>query len=161
MQKSDAVFLERAADDDAAEIADLYLASRADALPFLRRVHTDDEVRVWVRNVLLRRGETWIARLNGTVVGFVTLIGDDLDQLYLMPGHYRRGIGSQLLAKAKERSPGRLHLFTFQRNKRARAFYQKHGFRIVDLNDGSRNEEGEPDVLYEWRLATPEAGSAD
>jgi GNAT superfamily N-acetyltransferase len=161
VQKNDEVFLERAADDDAAEIADLYLASRADALPFLRRVHTDDEVRVWVRNVLLTRGETWVARLNRSVVGFVTLIGDDLDQLYLLPGHYRRGIGSLLLAKAKERSPGRLHLFTFQRNERARAFYEAHGFRIVGLNDGSRNGEGEPDVLYEWRLATPEAGSDD
>ena len=101
-------------------------------------------------NVLLCRGETWVARLDGHVVGFLTLIGDDLDQLYLRPGHYRRGIGSLLLTKAKERSAGRLHLFTFQRNERARAFYEAHGFRIVNLSDGSRNEEGEPDVLYEW-----------
>jgi ribosomal protein S18 acetylase RimI-like enzyme len=43
-----------------------------------------------------------------------------------------------------------LHPFTFQRNESASAFYEAHGFRIVDLNDGSRNEEGEPDVLYEW-----------
>jgi ribosomal protein S18 acetylase RimI-like enzyme len=101
--------------------------------------------------VLLCRGETWVARLDGHVVGFLTLIGDDLDQLYLRPGHYRRGIGSLLLTKAKERSPGRLHLFTSQRNERARAFYEAHGFLIVNLSDGSRNEEGELDVLYEWR----------
>ena len=84
------------------------------------------------------------------MVGFLTLIGDDLDQLYLRPRYYRRGIGSLLLTKAKERSAERLRLFTFQRNERARAFYEAHGFRIVNLNDGSRNEEGEPDVLYEW-----------
>jgi ribosomal protein S18 acetylase RimI-like enzyme len=161
MQKSDEVSLERATDYDAAEIAELYLASRADALPFLRGAHTDDEVRDWVRNVLLYRGETWIALLNKSVVGFLALIGDDLDQLYLLPGYYRRAIGSLLLAKAKERSPERLHLFTFQRNERARAFYEAHGFRIVDSNDGSRNEEGEPDVLYEWRAASFDAKPTD
>jgi GNAT superfamily N-acetyltransferase len=78
---------------------------------------------------------------------------EDLDQLYLKPGHYRRGIGSQLMAKAKERSPRRLHLFCFQRNLRARAFYESHGFVIADLNDGSRNVEGEPDILYVWQAS--------
>ena len=151
MRDAKDVSVERASVDDGAEIADLYLASRADALPFLRRVHPDDEVRCWIQTVLLCRGETWVARLDGHVVGFLTLIDDDLDQLYLRPGHYRRGIGSLLLTKAKERSAGRLHLFTFQRNERARAFYEAHGFRIVNLSDGSRNEEGEPDALYEWR----------
>jgi len=43
-----------------------------------------------------------------------------------------------------------LHLFTFQRNARARAFYEAHGFRLVDLSDGARNEEGEPDARYDW-----------
>ena len=56
VQKADAVLLKRATGHDAAEIADLYLASRADALPYLRRVHTDDQVRGWILNVLLRRG---------------------------------------------------------------------------------------------------------
>ena len=150
MRDAKDVSVERASVDDGAEISDLYLASRADALPFLRRVHPDDEVRSWIQNVLLRRGETWVARLDGHVVGFLTLIGDDLDQLYLRPRYYRRGIGSLLLTKAKERSAERLRLYMFQRNERARAFYEAHGFRIVNLNDGSRNEEGEPDVLYEW-----------
>lgn len=81
----------------------------------------------------------------------MTVNGEELDQLYLLPGHFRRGLGSLLLDKARERSPARLCLFTFQRNQAARAFYERHSFRIVDVNDGERNEEGEPDVLYEWR----------
>jgi len=55
VQNTDPVLLERTTESDAAVIADLYLASRADALPYLRRVHTDDQVRNWIRNVLLRR----------------------------------------------------------------------------------------------------------
>ena len=142
--------IERAHAADAAEIAALYLASRADALPGLRRVHSDEDVRVWIGTNMLTQGETWVARLDGRIVGFMTLAGEDLEQLYLLPGHYRRGIGSMLLAQAKALRSGQLRLFTFRRNERARAFYEAHGFRIVDLNDGSRNEEGEPDVLYEW-----------
>ena len=60
------------------------------------------------------------------------------------------------LAKAKALSPGGLHLYTFQRNVRARAFYEKHGFTVFDMNDGSRNEEKEPDVRYVW---TPDGAS--
>jgi len=142
--------LEPATEADAAEIAALYLASRADALPFLRRVHCDEAVGAWVRTVLLRRGETWVARADGVILGFVTRVGDELDQLYLLPGHFRRGIGSMLLDQAKARSRGRLHLFTFQRNARACAFYEAQGFRLVDLNDGARNQEGEPDARYTW-----------
>lgn len=153
-----AIAIERASPRDAGEIAALYLASRAEALPYLRRVHSDDEVRGWIAHVRLATGETWVAREAGRILGFLCLDGEDLDQLYLLPGQFRRGIGSLLLAKARERSPERLHLFTFQRNHGARAFYERHGFRLVDLNDGARNEEGEPDALYEWRRSFSEEG---
>ena len=38
---------------------------------------------------------------------------------------------------------------TFQPSKIVRK--RRHGFRLVDLNDGRRNVEGEPDALYVWR----------
>lgn len=151
MRAAASITIERASPRDAGEIAALYLASRTEALPYLRRRHSDDEVRIWIATVMLVIGETWIAREAGHILGFATLNGEELDQLYLLPGHFRRGIGSLLLAKMKERSPERLSLFTFQRNAGARAFYERHSFRLVDLDDGSRNEEGEPDALYAWR----------
>ncbi len=152
------ITIERASPRDAGEIAALYLASRAAALPYLHRCHSDAEVRDWIATVMLATGETWVAREAGRILGFVTLNGEELDQLYLLPGHSRRGIGSLLLAKAKERSPERLSLFAFQRNTDARAFYERHGFRLVDVNDGARNEEGEPDALYEWGASFPTEG---
>jgi ribosomal protein S18 acetylase RimI-like enzyme len=82
---------------------------------------------------------TWVAL---RIVGFLSVEGEDPDQLYLDPGFYRRGIGSRLLDKAKALSPSGLHLFAFQRNSRARAFYEAHGFTVFDLNDGSRKRRG-------------------
>ena len=98
------------------------------------------------------------ARLTGSIVGFMALVGNDVDQLYVLPGYYRRGVGRKLLDLAKARSPSRLLLYTFQRNRRARAFYESQGFRIIDMTDGLRNEEKEPDIRYEWTpVATPGA----
>ncbi len=51
---------------------------------------------------------------------------------------------------AKRRRPEGFRLWVFQKNEGARRFYERHGFRLVELTDGSRNEEREPDALYEW-----------
>src|ERR1700722_15578910 len=97
------VSLTQALAGDANEIAAVYLASRAEALPYLRRVHTEDEVRAWIREVMLKRGETWVAKRDSAIVGFITLVDEEVEQLYVLPGNYRRGIGSSLLNLAKMR----------------------------------------------------------
>lgn len=137
---------------DLGEVAEVFLASRRDALPYLPALHTDDETRRWIATTVYRGGGVWVAVADGRIVGFAALNAarDMLDHLYVRPGCSGAGVGSALLAKSKAQSAGRLRLFTFQRNERARAFYEARGFRVVDLNDGSRNEEREPDVLYEW-----------
>ena len=135
---------------DADEVARIHLAARADALPYLPRLHTSDEVRTWIAGVVLPRCRVWIARRDGLAVGFLALDGDELDQLYVLPGRTWQGIGSRLLALTKLESPGRLRLFTFQRNAGARAFYEAHDFQAVAFSDGSRNEEREPDIRYLW-----------
>jgi GNAT superfamily N-acetyltransferase len=143
---------------DALEIAEVFLASRRDALPYLPALHSDDETRRWMADVVVRHSEVWVAALDGAIVGFLSVSGDHLDHLYVRPGFYRQGIGDRLLTKAKEISPRRLRLFAFQRNARARTFYETRGFVPVDFNDGSRNEEREPDVLYEWIGSPSPAG---
>ncbi len=147
------VVIETATAADHDELADLYLASRADALAYLRRVHSDEDIRAWIGWHVLAKGVTWVARARGRIVGFLNLQGEDLDQLYLLPGFYRQGVGTRLLAMAKAASPRRLELYTFQRNTRARAFYESHGFTARRFGDGTGNEEGEPDVFYVWESA--------
>jgi GNAT superfamily N-acetyltransferase len=73
-----------------------------------------------------------------------------VSQLYLRPGHWRQGIGTELLGHAKALRPGGLRLWCFQVNARGRAFYERHGFRVDRMTDGAGNEEREPDILYVW-----------
>ena len=146
-----AIAIRRGTVDDAAVVADVYLTSRRAAAGRIPRgIHTDDEVRAWFASIVLVEHEVWVAELDGRVVGIAVLRGESLDQLYVRPEVQRRGVGARLLAQAK-RGRSRLRLFTFEANEPAREFYEKHGFKAIAFGDGTANEEGAPDVLYEWR----------
>jgi GNAT superfamily N-acetyltransferase len=136
---------------DASEIAEVHTVAMREAMPYLPHLHTDEETRAWVAEIVLPRQEVWVADAGGRVIGVTSLEGDMVQQLYILPGHQGFGIGSALLALAKSRRPDGLRLYAFQRNTHARAFYERRGFVPITFGDGSGNEEGEPDVLYEWR----------
>jgi ribosomal protein S18 acetylase RimI-like enzyme len=70
------------------------------------------------------------------------------------PEFRRRGFGTALLDKTKELRPGGFTLWTFPANEQACRFYEQHGLRPIEYGDGSGNEEGVPDVRYEWRPET-------
>jgi ribosomal protein S18 acetylase RimI-like enzyme len=144
------VTLRRATAADAPAIARvLRLAFRA-ALPFIPELHTPEQDLWFVREVMLVKDEVWVAEEAREVVGFIAFREGWIDHLYVHPDWQGRGIGPKLLAKPLQYRQAR-RLWTFQKNARARAFYEAHGFRLVELTDGSQNEEKEPDALYEWR----------
>ncbi|MGY4975769.1 N-acetyltransferase family protein [Streptomyces sp. 900105755] len=148
---STGVVLRRAGGPDAAGVADVWLRSFDAALPTVVRPRSDDEVRAYIRDVVVPARETWVAEAGGRVVGMMVLAEELLSQLYLAPEWRGRGIGDRFVALAKERSPSGLTLWTFQVNKPAHRFYERHGFVAVEHTDGSGNEEREPDVRYVWR----------
>ena len=135
---------------DAAAVAEVYLRSFTAAMPGVQRAHPDDEVRTWVREVLVPAGGVEVAEVDGKVVGFIALSDGCVDQLYVDPSDQGRGIGARLLGLAKSRQPNGLQLWTFQVNRQAQRFYERHGFGEVERTDGSGNEEREPDVRYAW-----------
>src|SRR5262245_49924447 len=136
--------------NDAADVADVFLLSRARCLPYLPKVHADEDVRAWFADVLCRRPEVWVAEMNGRVVGFASLREDHLDHLYVRPDHLGMGIGTALLQVAMSHRPGGLRLWVFQQNTPARQFYERRGFRLLRETDGGANEERTPDAEYGW-----------
>ncbi|HEY3005355.1 MAG TPA: GNAT family N-acetyltransferase [Kribbellaceae bacterium] len=136
---------------DCDEAADAWWRSRLAAHPAVPHpVHTRDEVRRWFADVLLPDDQTWIATDADRIVAVLTLDGDDLDQLYVVPEAANRGIGSMLVDLAKALRPAGLALWTFQTNTAAREFYRRHGFTEVRRTDGAANEEQAPDVRLVW-----------
>lgn len=140
-----------AVEADAAAIARVHMASRSAAMPYLppqRRSH--EQVTLWVRDVVLQQCRTWVAVRDGEVTGYAALDGDMLEHLYLRPDVRRRGIGTLLLDEVRRHTPGGVSLHVFQQNTEARAFYETHGFTVLDTTDGARNMEHLPDLTLRW-----------
>lgn len=154
MLKIDKAMLRLADAHDAIEIAEVFLASRKTDIGFAPLTHSDDDVRQWIREVLLPSGGLYVYREQGVAVGMLFISVHDrfswVDQLYIHPKHVGRGYGALLLSFAKKELTSPIRLYTFQQNDRAIKFYQREGFRVVQLSDGSDNEERCPDVLMEW-----------
>ncbi len=112
-------------------------------------MHSDGEVRAWFSEVVLPNREVWVADDSGAIVGILVLEHEWIDQLYVDPDRTGGGIGGQLLDVAKQQRAVGLRLWTFETNARARRFYEGHGF-IATGSTTDENEEGAPDVLYEW-----------
>ena len=132
----------------------MYLRSFDDAMPTVQRAHSDDEVRDWIQHVVVPAGCAWIAEVEDQIAGLIVVRGGWIEQLYVDPAWQRRGTGTQLLALAKKHQPSGLQLWTFEVNRSAQRFYERHGFSAVASTDGSANEEREPDLRYVWPAAT-------
>jgi ribosomal protein S18 acetylase RimI-like enzyme len=142
--------IREATNEDVDTLAALFAAARAAAMPWLPVLHTADEDRAWIRDVLIPNNEVLVVERNGVLAGFAAIGAAMLEQLYVHPDHQGVGVGGELLDEAKRRRPEGLDLWVFQRNERARRFYEARGFRLVELTDGAGNEEREPDARYSW-----------
>lgn len=136
--------------DDMGAAAAVMRASYDERLPWLAGKHTPAEDQAFFRDRLLPSFELWGAFDGAGMIGLLAFRDDWIDQLYILPSHQGRGVGTALLDIAKTTSR-ELMLRTFQANAAARRFYERHGFVIAEETDGSGNEEREPDVLYRWR----------
>ena len=133
---------------DAEAVAGIQLAARRGAaMP--PGVHTDDEVRAFLRG-RLGEDEVWVAESGDDVVGYARFTPTWLDDLYVLPSHAGRGVGSALLDVVKARLPGGFSLWVFEMNAPALAFYASHGLVEREHTDGSENEERAPDLRMEW-----------
>lgn len=136
---------------DVTALAEVFVEARRANVPAIPPLaHPESTVGPFLAGVL-EEDEVWVAEADGTVLAFLALgPAGELDHLYARPGATGRGIGSTLLARAKEASPSGLALWTFAANTRARQFYARHGFVETGGTDGD-NEEKAPDVRMEWR----------
>jgi ribosomal protein S18 acetylase RimI-like enzyme len=137
---------------DAPAITRIFQAARAHSLAYLPIVHSDAEDHAFFARTVQRGGVT-VAESGGAVVAFLALDEEEIDHLYVDPRHQRQGHGAALLGHAQG-ARAHLELWVFQRNQDAIAFYEAHGFAIVDSTDGADNEEHEPDHRMAWSVTT-------
>jgi len=139
---------------DAERVAQILIDVRSAFMPYAPLIHAPDEVRSWVRTFLVPSAGTIVAERNGEVVAVMATEREPacswIMQMAVAPPYTGIGIGSALLEYALAVLPSPIRLYTFQANAGARRFYERHGFRTIQLTDGQDNEERCPDVLYEF-----------
>ena len=113
----------------------------------VQQKHTLADAQRFFRNHVLPACKVLVATRAEQQLGMLALEAPWIRQFAVFPEHQRRGIGTALLQKAAEQSPVELRLFTFQRNAKARAFYEKHGFAAVAFGV-SPAPELEPDIEF-------------
>lgn len=124
-------------------------------LPLMRAFYAEEEypfdeartervLRVMLSNPLF--GAVWVFRVDGRAVGYLVVThgyslefgGRDafVDELYMIPEVRGRGFGAQALRIAEEHccreGIGALHLEVERENPRARALYERSGYKAHD-----------------------------
>jgi putative acetyltransferase len=86
-----------------------------------------------------------------TVVGFMGLLGDEIESLFVVPEFQRRGGGRRMVEFVKAMHP-QLFVEVNEQNKPARAFYRACGFEVVGCQPVDR--QGRPYPLLQMRWST-------
>ena len=136
--------------EDAAAIARV-LSPSFRLLAFLPMLHTEEEDRWFIENVVLKECIVSVAESDAGIVAFLAQEGEEVRMLYTHPDFIGTGAGGLLLEGAKRSGVAALELWCFQANTHARRFYERRGFKAIRFTDGQDNEEKTPDVRYRWQ----------
>ena len=116
------------AEADCEAIIEVWFAASLVATPFLSKEFLAEE-RENIRTIWLSKAETWVFEDNGNVVGFLSLIGNEVGAIFVHPNIQGRGIGQALMDHAAVLRDD-LFLDVFEDNAVGRRFYDQYGFRF-------------------------------
>ena len=131
----EAVTIRPATPEDAAEIARIWQLGWADGhlglVPEeLVEARTEESVRTRAAE---RVGDATVATVGGAVAGFVMVVGDEVEQVYVSADHRGTGVAKALMDEAERQIGANGHdkawLAVVAGNARARAFYERAGWR--------------------------------
>ncbi|WP_407562633.1 GNAT family N-acetyltransferase [Streptomyces sp. 184] len=119
---------------DAAEVARLWQSAWRDA----HLGHVSDELvamrtpESFAARAAARVPDTAVAEAGGGIAGFVTVVGDEVEQLFVAAEHRGTGVAALLLAEGERRVAARgyrrVWLAVVTGNARARRFYARQGW---------------------------------
>ena len=127
--------LRKARPEDASDVAEIWHLGWQDGhLGFVPQelvdVRTEDSFRA---RALARVGDTTVAIVDGAVAGFVMVVDDEVEQVYVSAFYRGTGVADVLMREAERQVRANGHskawLAVVAGNARARAFYERTGWR--------------------------------
>ncbi len=133
--------------DDLEQVMGLWLATNISAHDFI-------SAKYWHANYalvkkMLPQANIWVYEKNNEIWGFIGLQDTYIAGIFVADKAQGKGIGSELLAKAKQKS--QLSLAVYTKNERALNFYQRADFTVV--NEQLDETTGQVEYLMKWQAS--------
>ena len=115
--------------NDENRIIDIWFQSNALAHPFLSPDFVS-KVKKDMSEIYLPNAKTWVCEEKGTIVGFISMIENEIGGLFVIPNYHSKGIGTQLVNFVSIYHED-LEVEVFEKNNIGRKFYTKYGFTFM------------------------------
>jgi putative acetyltransferase len=117
-------------EEDQNSVLDVWYQASTLAHPFLEKDFVE-KVRTDMRELYLPNAKSWVYIENNLVLGFISMIENEIGGLFVLPGHHSKGIGTKLV-NYMQKYHSELEVEVFEANLIGRAFYDKYGFKFLE-----------------------------
>lgn len=114
---------------DLEHIIDVWYKSSSLAHPFLSSSFVE-KVKSDMTNLYIPNSDTWVYEIENSIVGFISMIDNEIGGLFVAPNNHSKGIGTKLVDFIKKEHSN-LEVEVFEKNQIGRAFYNKYGFELI------------------------------
>lgn len=114
---------------DAMRLIEIWQSSSSVAHPFLDAGFVE-KVKKDMKDIYLPNAKTWVFEENNVVIGFISMIENEIGGLFVYPDSQSKGVGTKLVNFINE-FHNELEVEVFKQNKIGRAFYDKYGFKLI------------------------------
>lgn len=99
------------------------------AHPFLD-IEFTQMVKKAMTEMYLPNSDTWVYVESNNIVGFISMLENEIGGLFVSPEHHSKGIGTALVNHIKQFHK-ELEVEVFEKNKVGKPFYEKYGFITI------------------------------
>jgi len=139
--------IRKSRNSDVDALASIWLEASIEAHDFVPPGHWESLLEA-MRRTYLPSAVNYVFEDDGRMAGFASVAGDRLAAVFVDPARQGRGIGGALLEHVKARYDC-LNLSVYETNRRAVAFYERHGF--VKVGEGLDEHTGWPEMRMRFQ----------
>lgn len=116
-------------DKEIPQLMHIWKTSSSLAHPFLTDAFVETVTQA-MREMYLPNSDTSVYVKNNTIIGFISMLDNEIAGLFVLPDHHSKGIGTALVKHIRQFHPT-LEVEVFTNNKIGLPFYKKLGFEMI------------------------------